>query len=131
MDNDTRTFFGRAGVTRTSFSAEKTAFSAETTGRPVMKGRASKNKLSWFCCHTHACQRPGKSLSSASVNRVETPFNTSLLTTPILILAYEHAAPGSAQFAYGFPRDPLINHFVRKCDCVTQSITYSTNNFAC
>ena len=29
-----------------------TGFSAETAGLSVIKGRASKNELSWFCCHT-------------------------------------------------------------------------------
>ena len=39
-----RKFFGVGAVTVTGFSAE-------TAGVLVIKGRASKNKLSWFCCH--------------------------------------------------------------------------------
>ena len=29
-----------------------TGFSAEMAGLSVIKGQATKNELSWFCCHT-------------------------------------------------------------------------------
>ena len=72
---------------------------------------------------------PGKNKARASVNRVQIAFNTTSSTEllPSAPIAYEHAAPGSAQFAYGLPWDPLVIHRVPKmrlCDSIhkTQQI---------
>ena len=72
---------------------------------------------------------PGKNKARASVNRVQIAFNTTSSTEllPSAPIAYEHAAPESAQFAYGLPWDPLVIHRVPKmrlCDSIhkTQQI---------